>query len=351
MVPAVVLRKTPALNERMVSMPHTCRCTVRAIACAFAALALLSCAAGAQSPTLLVVNKAENSLAVVEPGTGKVVLRVPTGDGPHEVALSADGRTAYVTNYGTAQAPGNSLSVIDVAAGKEVRRVDLGALRRPHGLITRGTAVYFTTEASRTLGRYDPSANAVDWIMGTGEAGTHMVVGTPDGGTLFTSNIGSDTLTAFGRPAGDQAWTVTRIPVGKGPEGIDLSPDGKEVWTAHSRDGGVSVVDVATLKVVATFDIQTKRSNRVRFTPDGRLVLVSDLDAGDVIVIEAAARRIVKRVPVGKAPSGILMVPDGSRAYVALTGENALAVLDLKTLEPAGRIPTGAGPDGMAWRR
>lgn len=333
----------------MVDMPYELRRFLRAVAFAFAALALLCPPAGAQSPTLVVVNKAENSLAVIEPQTGKVVLRVPTGEGPHEVALSPDGRTAYVTNYGS-QAPGHSLSVIDVAAGRELRRVDLGALRRPHGLIVRGNSVYFTTEGNRVLARYDSAANTVDWIMGTGEAGTHMVVGTPDAGTLYTSNIGSDSVTAFERQAGGQAWTVTRIAVGKGPEGIDLSPDGKEVWTAHSRDGAVSIVDVAARKVIATFDIQTKRSNRLRFTPDGRLVLVSDLDAGDVIVIEAATRRIVKRVALGKAPSGILVLPDGSRAYVALTGENALAILDLKTLEPAGRVPTGAGPDGMAWR-
>jgi YVTN family beta-propeller protein len=176
-----------------------------------------------------------------------------------------------------------------------------------------------------------------------------MVVGTPDGSLLFTSNIGTDSVTAVQRATGGQAWVVTRIAVGKGPEGIDLSPDGRELWTAHSRDGGVSIIDAATKQVTSTLDIRTKRSNRLRFTPDGRHVLVSDLDAGELIVIDAAARKELKRVTVGKAPSGILVVPDGSRAYVALTGENALAVLDLKTLEPAGRVPTGAGPDGMAW--
>jgi len=304
----------------------------------------------AQSPTLLVVNKAENSLAVIDTVTGKAISRVATGDGPHEVALSADGRTAYVTNYG-AQAPGSSLSVIDLAAGKELRRVDLGGLRRPHGLIVRGTSVYFTTEVNRTLARYDAAAGVVDWIMGTGEAGTHMVVATPDAGVLFTSNIGSDSVTRLARSTDSAGWTVTRIPVGRGPEGIDLSPDGRELWTAHSRDGGVSVVDVSTGKVTQTFDIGTKRSNRLVFTHDGRTVLVSDLDAGELIVIDAAARKVVKRLPVGRAPSGILIPPDGLRAYVALTGENALAVVDLKTLEVTGRVATGAGPDGMAWRR
>ncbi len=323
---------------------------IRPLAAALASAVLfLAPVASAQSPTLLVVNKAENSLAVLAPSSGKVFARVPTGDGPHEVALSADGRTAFVTNYG-AKTPGSSLSVIDVGAGKETHRVDLGPLRRPHGIIVSGGLVYFTIEANRALARYDPARNTVDWLMGTGEAGTHMVVSTPDGSALFTANIGSDSVTAFVRPREGQAWTVTRIAVGKGPEGIDISPDGREVWTAHLQDGGVSIIDAATRQVTHVFDIGTKRSNRLRFTPDGRLVLVSDLAAGDLVVIDRASRRVIKRMPLGRAPSGILVVPDGSRAYVALTGENALAIVDLKTLNVVGRIATGEGPDGMAWR-
>jgi YVTN family beta-propeller protein len=317
------------------------------------ALAVLSASGAlAQPPALVVLNKAENSLAVMDPASAKVVLRVPTGEGPHEVALSPDGRTAFVTNYG-AQAPGSSLSVIDLATGKEVRRVELGPLRRPHGIVVRGSGVYFTAEANRVLARYDAASNTIDWIMGTGEGGTHMVVASRDGETLFTSNLGADSVSAMRRAqgGGGQGFVVTRIPVGKAPEGIDISPDGRELWTAHSQDGGVSVIDVASLKVVATFDLGTKRSNRLQFTPDGRLVLVSDLTAGDLVVIDAAGRRVAKRIPLGKAPSGILVVPDGSRAYVALTGENALAIVDLQRLEPTGRIATGEGPDGMAWRQ
>lgn len=324
---------------------------LRRLAAALAsAILFLAPVVSAQSPALLVVNKVENSLAVLDPASGKVLARVPTGEGPHEVALSADGRTAFVTNYG-AKTPGSSLSVIDVAARKETHRVDLGALRRPHGIIVSNGTVYFTIEANRAVARYDPAGNTVDWLMGTGEGGTHMVVSTPDGSALFTANIGSDSVTAFVRPREGQAWAVTRIPVGKGPEGIDVSPDGKEVWTAHLRDGGVSIIDAATRKVAHVFDIGTKRSNRLRFTPDGRLVLVSDLEAGDLVVIDRASRRVTRRMPLGRAPSGILVVPDGSRAYVALTGENALAIVDLKTLEVAGRIATGEGPDGMAWRQ
>jgi YVTN family beta-propeller protein len=101
--------------------------------------------------------------------------------------------------------------------------------------------------------------------------------------------------------------------------------------------------------VVRTFDLGTKRSNRLAFTPDGAFVLVSDLDGGALVVVDAPARTEVKRIPLGRSPEGILVAPDGDRAYVAVTGDNFVAVVNLETLQVIGRIETGTGPDGMAW--
>jgi len=95
--------------------------------------------------------------------------------------------------------------------------------------------------------------------------------------------------------------------------------------------------------------VHTKRANRVKFTPDGRLVLISDLETGDLVVLETASRKEVKRLNLGRGVAGILIVPDGSTAYVAVSTESQVAVVDLKTLSVTGRIATGKGPDGMAW--
>ena len=301
---------------------------------------------GQSSPTLLVVNKIESTLAFVDPATGQVTGRVPTGDGPHEVVT--DGTRAYVTNYG-AQTPGATLSVVDVAGRKEMRRVDLGPLQRPHGLVMAEGMVYFTAEINRVVARYDPAADRVDWVMGTGQTGTHMIAAHGGGATFFTTNIGSDSVSVLARGANPLAWTVSTIAVGKGPEAIDISPDGGEAWVAHSRDGGVSVVDVASRRVTRTFDLRTKRSNRLKFTPDGALVLITDLDGGELVVADARARAEVKRIPLGRSPEGILVEPGGTRAYVAVTGDNVVAVVNLETLQVIGRIETGTGPDGMAW--
>jgi len=284
----------------------------------------------------------------VDPATGTILGRVPTGEGPHEVAVTPDGRTAVVGNYG-AQTPGSTLSIVDLTAMKELRRVDLAPLRRPHGVFVNGGAAYFTAETNRAVARYDIASNRIDWLLGTGQSGTHMVWANADASMLVTCNIGSDSLSILERGANPLAWNQTVVPVGKGPEGFDVTPDGKEVWAAHSRDGGVSIVDLAQKKVTATIDLQTKRSNRLEFTPDGALALVSDLDAGELVVVDVPSRKVTRRIPLGRMVEGILIQPDGARAYVAVAGDNHIAVVDLKTLTVTSRIETGRGPDGMAW--
>ena len=314
-------------------------------------LAILSAAAAVAfaqtpSPALLVLNK-EGTLAVVDPGTRKVLGRVNTGEQPHEVAASSDGKFAFVSNYG-GNTPGNSLSVIDLAAMKELHRVDLGPLRRPHGLAFAAGKLYFTAETNKLIARYDPAANQVDWLLGTGQNTTHMIWVNPDASQMFTANIGSDSITIIDR-TGEQNWNETVIPVGKGPEGFDITPDGKQLWSANSRDGSVSIIDIATRKLLHTFNVQTKRSNRLKFTPDGKLVLITDLDTGDLLVLERTTRKELKRINLGHQPAGILVEPSGARAYIAVTGDDSVAVVDLKTFDLAARIQTGKGPDGMAW--
>ncbi|PYT67881.1 MAG: hypothetical protein DMG39_22795 [Acidobacteria bacterium] len=308
----------------------------------------LNAVAQTPSPALLVLDKEDNMLSIIDPANSKTVARIPTGEGPHEITASEDGKLAFVANYG-ARTPGNAISVMDLVAQKELRRVDLGALRRPHGITFADGKVWFTAEQNRLVARYDPAANEIDWLLGIGQNGTHMLVFSKDHSQLFTSNIGSACITLLQRDSTSTGWGATNIAVGKGPEGGDISPDGREYWAANSGDGSISIIDIAAKKVVQTLDVRTKRSNRLKFTPDGKIVLVSDLAGNEVLVLDASSRKEIKRFNLGRQPEGILILPDGSRAYVAVAGENTVAVLDLKALEVSARIPTGKGPDGMAW--
>ena len=157
------------------------------------------------NPALLVLHKGENAMAIVDPETGKIAGHVPTGQDPHELAVSTDGKLAFASNYsGSTAQGGNSLSVIDIAARKELHHVDLTPLGRPHGLWFADGKLYFTAEANLVIGRYDPATNKVDWLLGTGQERTHMVLVGKDQKMIFTSNVQSNTISIFERATGRQ---------------------------------------------------------------------------------------------------------------------------------------------------
>jgi YVTN family beta-propeller protein len=139
------------------------------------------------------------------------------------------------------------------------------------------------------------------------------------------------------------------IPVGRGSEGFDISPDGREMWVANATDGTVSVIDLGAKKVTATLTPDVLSANRLKFTRDGKLALISTLNGPDLVILDAATHQVVKRLPIGHGAAGIEMQPDGARAYVACTPDGYVAIVDLKTLEVVGHIDAGGGPDGMAW--
>ncbi len=312
-----------------------------------AALLALACLP-AFGERLLVLNKIDNTLVAIDPADMKITGTVTVGRAPHEVTTSADGKLAFVANYGDQQ-PNNSLSVIDLAAMKEVKRVDLGALARPHGIAEANGKIYFTSEVSRTVARYDPATDRIDWIAGTGQSATHMLVLSPDRKSLYTANIASDSVTAITIGAPTPA-AIAQIKVGKQPEAIDISPDGREVWAGHNGDGGISVIDTQSRTVKESFNVG-ELPIRLKFTPDGKRVFVSDPKAGVVRVIDVASRKPVKSIPMEGTPVGMQMAPDGRRVYVALVEGGRVAAIDLEKLEVVASVETGNGPDGLAYVR
>ncbi len=310
------------------------------------------------SPALLVLAKQDHTLEIVDPATLKVVAKIPAGNDPHEVTASSDGKLAFISNYGFGAY--HTISVADLVAQKALPLIDLTPLQGPHGLDFAGGELYFTAEVNKVFGRYNPATKKIDWILGTGQDRTHMIVLSKNRDRIYTSNVNSGTIsiidkaaksTAPGPPRGAQGWEETVVHTGMGTEGFDVSPDGKELWSAAAEDGTVSIINIATKKVVHTIDAHLTRANRLKFTPDGKYVFVSRLAGsdGDVAIFDAATRREVKRLNLGHGAGGILMQPDGSRAYISCSPDNYVAVIDLKTLKEVGRIQTERGPDGLAW--
>lgn len=322
----------------------------------------------AQQRTLLALSKTDHTLAIVDPVSFKVIAKVPVGNDPHEVIASSDGKTAYVSI--TQGGHSNEIDVIDLVAQKRLPDIDTRPLIGPHGLDFANGKMWFSAEGSKSVGSYDPSTGKVDWCMGTGQDRTHMVFVTPDAKHIYTTNVNAGTVSIFvdtlispgGPPPGGGKggmpppgmqphleWMQTVVPVSRGSEGFDVSPDGKELWTAASDNGFIYIIDLPSKKVVSTIDAKVNGANRMKFTPDGKLVLVSSLRTGDLFVIDAATHKEIKRIPIGHGGAGILIDANGSRAFVGCTPDNYVAVIDLKKLEVINHIDVGGGPDGLAW--
>ncbi len=340
------------------------------------AMCLVACSSVMAQTSLLVLAKKDQALAIVDPATMQVVGKVPVGANPHEVIASADGRTAWVTNYDNGSA--HTITVVDLVAQKVEKTIDLEPVWGPHGLFVSGGKTYFTAERSKIIGRIDPETESVDWVLGTGQVGTHMLWVSRDGKKIVTVNVGSGTLSLLTErtPAPDSFapkmlskhggtttrgkggpvapdWDEAVVKVGTKPEGFDVIPDRdgnpRTIWVANAGEGTVSVVDFATHGITKTIDVRMPTANRLRFTPDRGTALISADKSATVAMVDVASGTVKKRVPVGSGAAGILIEPDGARAYVSCSPDNWVTVIDLKTMTAVGKIQPGMEPDGLAW--
>lgn len=325
-------------------------------------LILLSTSCSAQKATknyLLALSKADHHLAMVDPVTLKVLATMPVGEDPHEVIASPDGKTAYVTIYG-----GGRFHEIDVLNLKErtpKESIDTRPLFGPHDIVYTNNKVWFSAEGSKAVGRFDPSTNKLDWSMGTGEDRTHMLFVTDGGERIYTTNISSGTVSILvdslmqpGRNAPPNAparreWEQTIVKVSPGCEGMDVTPDGKYLWTASAEDGNVFIVDLGNKKLAGQFAGHVEGANRLKFTPDGKLAFVTSLRSGELTIFDVASKKELQRLKLGRGCAGILMSPIEPKAYIACSADNYIAVIDLKSLKMIGKFEVGGTPDGMCW--
>ncbi|MDX1623934.1 MAG: YncE family protein [Gemmatimonadota bacterium] len=311
------------------------------------ALAAGPAAARQAEPALVVLNKAAAEAVLVDPATRAVFAVLPTGEGPHEVALSPDGDRAYVTDYGVRDAPGHTITVLDLAEREATATWDLGTYTRPHGIAVdeAGSVVWVTAEGAEAVLELDTGSGEILRVWRTDQRVSHMLAPTPDEEKLYVANIGSGTVSVIDRSTDE----VTTIETGEGAEGIDVSPDGEEVWVTNRGENTISVIDVATDEVIAGLESGGEMPIRIKFTPDGAEAWVSNARSGTVSVFDAETRERIALLPVGAAPVGILVTPDGGHVFVANTRDDRVTIFDAETLERVGSFAPGDEPDGMAW--
>lgn len=313
---------------------------------------MLAAPAGAQrhGDLLVVANKQAASATVLEVASGRALATLPVGTGPHEVATSADGRWAVVTNYG-AQTPGSSLTVIDLDRLAVVRSIELGEYRRPHGVaFLPGSArrVVVTSEASQNVVVVDVAEGRVEGAIPTGQRGSHMLAVSADGRRVYTANIPSGTVSLL--DVASRTMVRTSEPIARQTEGIALSPDGRRLWIGSNQDHTVTVVDAETLQPVDTLPAPGFPYRAVA-SANGRRVVVPNPMANLLRVFDAQSLRETGTVtfPAEASPVGVTLSPDGRRAFVSLQGRNQVGVADLDSGQVTAYWDVGDGPDGIAY--
>ena len=312
-------------------------------------------AADASAGYLLVCNKGDHTLAIVDPVAGTVITNVPEdGVTGHEVVASPDGQRAFVpiysnTGVGHAGTDGQLIRVIDIAKGEVTGTVDLGKGLRPHCAVMgpKNGLLYVTTEIGQCITVIDPAKLKVVATIPTGQAESHMLAITRDGKRGYTANVGPGTVSVLNLKS---KKLVMIIPVCKETQRISLSVDDRWVFTADQGAPRLAVIDTQTNGVSAWIDLPSNGYGTAP-TPDGRWLLVALNKINKVGVVDLQTMKLAQTLDVPKSPQEILVQPDGAFAYVSCDASRQVAVIDLKDWKLTKLISTGPGTDGLAWAK
>lgn len=305
--------------------------------------ALASALPAAANPLLIVGNEGEDSISFVDFETGRELARRETGKNPHEIALSPDGRRIAVVSYG-----GGSIDIFDVSGRERVRIVELAPDSGPHGIswLPDGRIVA-TTERARTVSIVAPDLETVKTIA-TGQEGSHQIAVSPDHRRAFVANIGSGTVSVLDL---ESRTKVRDIAIGSRPEGIAVTPDGKQLWVSEVGGDALHVFDAVTLERLAKMPTGTQPI-RVAISPEGRTAVTSNYGDGTLSIFDTTTLRPLRTITVSGNSDfeqvTILFSLDGARLYVAETGIDRIAEVDMASGKVLGRLPAGKAGDGLA---
>ncbi len=319
----------------------------------FAAMPLPPRASAPSKGLLLVANKGDQTIGIVDPAAGREVATIKeSGFTTHEIIASPDGKMAFAPIYGDSGVgkpgtDGSTIDVIDLAKRSRVETIDLGKPLRPHCALfgPKDGLLYVTTELDNTVTVIDPKTLKVVGKIPTGQPEAHMLAITSDGRRGYTANVGPGTVSALDMVA---RKTLAVIPISKQTQRISISMDDRYAFTSDQTQPRLAVIDTTTNKV-KTWVAMPGIGYGTAPTPDGRSLLVCLISANKVGVVDLATMKMDRTIDVKPAPQEIQVAPGGAVAYVSCDASRKIAVIDLKTWKVEKYIDAGRGADGLAW--
>ena len=316
-------------------------------------LSLIASTAPAQQPRLLVAQKGEQSLAIVDPVAGTVLASVPEGGKTgHEVVASPDGRLAYVPIYGDSGVGkpgtnGTSLVVIDIAAQKVIGSLDFGHGVRPHMPIfgPKDGLLYVTTELDHSISLIDPKTLKIVGAITTGQSESHMLALSHDGQRGYTANVGPGTVSVLDIP---NRKLLTIIPISNETQRISITPDDHWVFTADQTQPRLAAIDTRTNQIAHWVELPGVAYGTAT-TNDGKFVLATIPKENKLAIIDIASMKVVRTIDTPADPEEVLAQPGNKSAWISSVASHTESELDLTTWQITKKIETGKGTDGIAW--
>lgn len=307
----------------------------------------------AQRARLLVAQKGDRSLAIVDPAAGAVIATVDeNGITGHEVAATPDGRYAVVPIYGNSGVgkpgtDGRNIVIVDIVGHKIIANLEFDHGVRPHCAVfgPQDGLLYVTTELDQTVTIIDPKTWKIIGAIPTGQTESHMLAISHDGRRGYTANVGPGTVSVLDMKA---RKTVAVIPISGNTQRISISNDDRWVFTADQTKPQMAVIDTATNQV-KTWVPLSGMGYGAALTKDGKYLLMPIPEKNVVDVVDLAGMKVARSVPVGADPQEVLTAPNGKVAYVSCIGSNQVAEIDLSAWKVARFIATGKGSDGLSW--
>lgn len=302
--------------------------------------------------TVVVVNQQSDSITLVDLKRMEAYAHVAVVGGPHEAAVSPDGRTVAVSNYAKPKQPFHAISLIELPSGRTQKTIDLSPYIMPHDLRwIDATHLVCTAERDSALLVVDVVSAKVERVFRTNARGSHMLALSADHKRLYCSNLFDGSVTAFDFVTGER---LAVIPTGKECEGVGVSPDGRWVWAGNRAEDTIVIIDTDSLQVVKRLE-SPGFPYRVQFTADGRYALIPHATASSLVVGDVAGQRIARSIPLGMtrvaepSTAGVFPHPSGRWAFVTVRNDSSMVVLDLEKGTTLARVQAQQSPDGVCY--
>lgn len=302
---------------------------------------------------LLLVDKLGGHVRFFDPESLSERSSLELPKNPHDFALSADHRFAYVPIYGPGvynrnPEPGHHLYVLDIAQRRVANVIDLEPYRSPHGVqIAANGLLYVTAELDRKILVVDGNAGRIVDTIDHDGAG-HWLAVLPDGRKAYVANKDDKPfVSVLDLVARKQIATV---PMPRGTQGIAASPDGRRVIAMDFARPEIAVIDTATdtvLDRIALADT-TDPAYKAYYSPDGKWLLT--MAGSSVSIFDASSLRAPQRtLKVGASPMGIGFSADGTTALVANHGDGTVSVVDIATATVTKTFKAGTGIETLTY--